>query len=97
MSEVSTEEMERLGALLPNMTVEQLRLVKNRIEQILFERALGADKEFIIKVLEDPDSALGVKVEIPPKMQKALDDGMAELKKALKRLGRDGERGPWDD
>ena len=84
--QITTEQMEQLGSLLPEMSKEQLYLVKNKIEQILFERMVGGKTDFSLKFEEDASSPIGIKIELPPELQALIDKTSDELKKAVADL-----------
>ena len=86
MDSVTTEQMEHLGSLLSEMSKEQLYLVKNKIEQVLFDRMVGGKKDFTLKVERDPSQPFGVKVELPPDLQALIDNTTEELRKAVADL-----------
>ena len=93
---ITDEEMEQIGFALPHMSADQLRLIKNKIEQIFFERIAGGKTEFVLSLEKDESAPFGVKISLPPELQKMLDDSSAELQKALDDLNA-AHRGDGDD
>jgi len=83
---VTTEEMESIGFALDRMTMEQLHLVKNKIEQIIFERVLEGKTQYAIKIEKDESSPIGIKIELPPELQEMIAKSTEEMQKAMAEL-----------
>jgi hypothetical protein len=85
---VSDQEMEMVGSLLPRMTASQLYLVKNKIDQILFEAMLEGKRDFTVKFEVDANEPLGVKIELPKGLQDLMANATAEVQAAMAELQR---------
>jgi len=83
---VTEEQLNGVGFLLDSMTIGQLHMVRNKIDQIIFERALHGKSDFAIKVEKDELSPFGIRVEIPKELQDAIQKSAENLKKSLESL-----------
>ena len=84
---VSDEEMERIGSLIPDMTSGQLNLVRNKIDQILFERAINGDPETFTKLVKGESAPGGMRAEMSKELEDLLTKSTSAMRKMREELG----------
>ena len=85
--------VEDIGMALPDLDDNSLYLIKNKINQILFERSIAGIGHPTVIVAEDPEHPGNIKVEIPEEIERMLDEAQEELAKSFERLKASGELG----
>jgi len=83
MSDVTIDE---IAKVLPNLDTDSLYLIKNSINQILFERAMAEGVDPAVSIAPDPENPDNIKVELAPELQEMFDKSAKELKEALSKI-----------
>ena len=80
---VPQEKMEDIGFCVEDMTNDQLGLLRNKIDQLLFERSLGGN-EMSMKLVDLPDGEISL--EISQSLRKLLDENAEKIAQAMEKL-----------